>query len=176
MKVIFRCVALSLVACFLTIACGKRDEQPSQPNPTASVSTTAPVPTQPTTAPASAPASASVPAPTPAPVAAPGPAPVTAPSPPPPPLPADARASVDWSLGNSTGPDRLNCPQDYTEIPACVVQGGRACYARHAVDRAKAGDCRGAIRLMLVTQCHNGGAQTVIGANPEAVCTYMKTK
>lgn len=156
MKTILSFAALATFASLVTVGCGK-NEQPAPPS--------LPVAAPPATGPE---VMLSASAPTPAPLP---PAPSA-----PPPLPADARASVDWSLGNSTGPDRLNCPQDYFEIPICTVQGGRACYARKAVERAKSGNCAGAIKLMLVTQCHNGGAQTVIGANAEAVCNYMRTK
>lgn len=150
-----------LTFCALLASCGPKESAPTSASPPAEPTAAAPnasAAVQPQSVPAT-------PAPPPAPQAVA-----------PPPISNDARASVDWSLGNSTGPDRVNCPGDYTEIPACLTQGGRACYAQKAVQRAKDGDCAGALRLMLVTQCHNAGAQTALAASTPALCGYLSTK
>jgi len=92
-------------------------------------------------------------------------------------LASDVKSHIDWSIRDSTNQNKLDCPEKYTEVPQCVFQGGRACYSREAIVRAKKGDCAGAMRLMLVTQCHNPTAQQSIKAAGEpTVCDYLKSK
>jgi hypothetical protein len=44
-----------------------------------------------------------------------------------------------------------------------------------AVHAAKAGDCAGAFRFTLITQCHNTSAQEALSAAGEkAVCSYLR--
>ena len=91
----------------------------------------------------------------------------------------DWQKHIDWSIGNHTSdPGETNCVDQYTVTePACIVGGGRACLMVRAIDSAKANNCPYALRLTLITQCHNGGAQQAIGsAGRDAVCDYLKTK
>jgi len=82
---------------------------------------------------------------------------------------------IDWSIGN-TGP--VDCPEQYlATYPECIFGGGRACLMSKAIESAKANNCSWAFRLTLITQCHNGAAQTSIAnAGQDAVCNYLKTK
>jgi hypothetical protein len=82
---------------------------------------------------------------------------------------------IDWSIGN-TGP--VDCPEQYlATYPECIFGGGRACLMSKAIEAAKANNCSWAFRLTLITQCHNGAAQTdIANAGQDAVCSYLKTK
>jgi len=82
---------------------------------------------------------------------------------------------IDWSIGN-TGP--VDCPEQYlATYPECIFGGGRACLMSKAIDSAKANNCSWAFRLTLITQCHNGTAQSrIANAGQDAVCNYLKTK
>jgi hypothetical protein len=93
-------------------------------------------------------------------------------------LASSARAYLDWSFGNSTGPDQTHCPQQYTATePRCLTGGGRACLMRRAVESAKSGKCHYAMSLVLITQCHNPGAQQRLAAQSEsAVCAYLASR
>jgi hypothetical protein len=90
----------------------------------------------------------------------------------------DWQKHIDWSIGNSTGPDQLDCPAQYAATePHCATEGGRACLMGRAIDSAKHNNCQYAMRLTLITQCHNQGAQQALGAaGQSAVCDYLKTK
>lgn len=91
----------------------------------------------------------------------------------------DWQSHIDWSIGNhTTDPGETNCVDQYVATePACITGGGRACLMARAIDSAKAGNCSYAMRLTLITQCHNGGAQHAIGsAGESSVCTYLKGK
>jgi hypothetical protein len=47
----------------------------------------------------------------------------------------------------------------------------------HAIDSAKHNNCSYAMRLTLITQCHNQRAQqTLAEAGQQAVCDYEKTR
>jgi hypothetical protein len=86
---------------------------------------------------------------------------------------------IDWSIGNhTTDPGETNCPDQYAATePACILGGGRACLMARAIDSAKANNYAYAMRLTLITQCHNGGAQQEIAAaGQRAVGDYLKTK
>jgi hypothetical protein len=87
--------------------------------------------------------------------------------------------AIDWAIGNHTAdPGETNCVEQYmyTE-PACITGGGRACLMTHAIDSAKHNNCSYAMRLTLITQCHNQRAQqTLAEAGQQAVCEYEKTK
>ena len=62
---------------------------------------------------------------------------------------------VNWSIGNFTGPDQLNCPEQYAATePRAAFEGGRAALMRRAIESAKAGNYAYAFRLTLITQCH----------------------
>jgi hypothetical protein len=91
----------------------------------------------------------------------------------------DWQSHIDWSIGNhTTDPGETNCVDQYVATePACITGGGRSCLMRRAIDSAKANNCSYALRLTLITQCHNGGAQQAIGGvGQDAVCIYLKTK
>jgi hypothetical protein len=91
----------------------------------------------------------------------------------------DWQKHIDWSIGNeTTDPGETNCIDQYVATePACITGGGRACLMRRAIDSARANNCSYAMRLTLITQCHNGGAQQAIGgAGQDAVCGYLKNK
>jgi hypothetical protein len=91
----------------------------------------------------------------------------------------DWQKHIDWSIGNhTTDPGETNCVDQYAATePACITGGGRSCLMVRAIDSAKANNCSYALRLTLITQCHNGGAQQAIGgAGQGAVCNYLKTK
>ncbi len=84
---------------------------------------------------------------------------------------------LNWSIGNSTGPDQLDCPGQYGAYPECIIGGGRACLMGKAIQSAKDGDCAKAFRLTLITQCHNGSAQAEIaGIGQQAVCDDLKAR
>lgn len=95
-----------------------------------------------------------------------------------PPITQEARINVDWSIANYTPADQTNCPDQYliTE-PKCLTEGGRACLMRRAIESAKADNCSYALRLTLITQCHNQGArESITNSGEQALCAYLKTK
>jgi hypothetical protein len=85
------------------------------------------------------------------------------------------QGNIDWSIGNTGAPD---CADQYVATEAhCLTEGNRSCLMRRAIDSAKANNCSYAMRLTLITQCHNAHAQQTIGAAGEAaVCAYLKGK
>jgi hypothetical protein len=92
---------------------------------------------------------------------------------------ADWQKHLDWSIGNHTSdPGETNCIDQYVATePACIVGGGRSCLMKRAIESAKANNYAYAFRLSLITQCHNGTAQSQIGAaGQQAVGDYLKTK
>ena len=82
---------------------------------------------------------------------------------------------VDWSIGNTGAPD---CADQYVATePKCLAEGNRSCLMARAIDSAKHNNCSYAMRLTLITQCHNAQAQQAIGGASEgAVCAYLKSK
>jgi hypothetical protein len=87
----------------------------------------------------------------------------------------DWQKHIDWSIGNTGAPD---CPDQYAQTEGhCLAEGNRSCMMRRAIDSAKHNNCSYAMRLTLITQCHNAGAQQAIGgAGEPAVCQYLKSK
>lgn len=94
---------------------------------------------------------------------------------------ADWKGHVNWSFHDTGVPD---CPGEYARVGAseCLVtgifgntgNGNRACLMSKAKIDAEEGNCNGAITKLLITQCHNGGAQAEIkAANKEEVCDYI---
>jgi hypothetical protein len=82
---------------------------------------------------------------------------------------------IDWSIGDSGAPDCID--QYLATLPECLTSGNRSCMMRHAIQAAKDGNCQWAMRLTLITQCHNAGAaQGIAHAGEQAVCAYLKTK
>jgi hypothetical protein len=90
----------------------------------------------------------------------------------------DYQQHIDFAIGNHTGPDQLNCPEQYAATqPAAAFSGGRAALMTYAIAAAKANNYDYAFRLTLITQCHNGGAQSQIAAAGKmAVAEYLKTR
>lgn len=82
---------------------------------------------------------------------------------------------IDWSIGYSGAPD---CPDQYARTePHCLNEGNRSCLMRSAIQSAKRNNCAYAMRLTLITQCHNPNAQRVIVSGGEfPVCQYLKRK
>lgn len=91
----------------------------------------------------------------------------------------DWQKHIDWAIANHTSdPGETNCPEQYAATEAaCITGGGRACLMVRAIDSAKHNNCGYAMRLTLITQCHNQTAQRSLGeAGQQAVCDYEKTK
>lgn len=90
----------------------------------------------------------------------------------------DWQQHLDWSIGNSTGPDHVNCPEQYVATEAAALtSGGRAALMRSAINAAKANNQDYAMRLALIGQCHNSGAQTQIAqAGKAAVTAYLAAR
>lgn len=91
----------------------------------------------------------------------------------------DWQIHIDWAVANVTSdPGETNCVDKYLATePSCVMDGGRSCLMQKAIKSAKAGDCSRAIRLTLITQCHNQAAQqAILEAGESAMCAYLKAK
>jgi hypothetical protein len=85
------------------------------------------------------------------------------------------QGNIDWSIGDTGAVDYTD--QYVATEPKCITEGGRSCLMNRAIDSAKHNNCQYAMRLTLITQCHNGHAQQTIGAaGQQAVCDYLKTK
>lgn len=87
----------------------------------------------------------------------------------------DWQKGIDWAVGNTGEP---NCKEEYVKTePKCLVEGNRSCLMARAIDSAKHDNYAYAMRLTLITQCHNGGAQKQLGeAGQKAIGDYLKTK
>lgn len=87
----------------------------------------------------------------------------------------DWQCNIDWAEQNVTGPDQLNCPDQYTYVaPQCIFSGGRACVIGYARAAAALGYTDQAFRLALLTQCHNPDARrTIDNAGAERVASYL---
>lgn len=78
---------------------------------------------------------------------------------------------LNWALQDSGGVD---CPQEYAEVSQCLFGGRRSCVMREAQNKARSGDAAGALRLSLITQCHNLGAQGELrAAGASSVSGYL---
>jgi hypothetical protein len=89
----------------------------------------------------------------------------------------DWQLHINWAMSDLGTGGETNCPDQYvaTDLAACIVSGGRACVIEHAIQAAKAGNCEDALRLTLITQCHNASAQQALStAGEKAVCAYLK--
>lgn len=88
------------------------------------------------------------------------------------------QAHLDWSISNSDAGGSVDCPDKYlATYPECHANGGRACMMRKAIQSAKDNDCANALRVSLITQCHNVPARDKIrDAGQENVCRYLKSK
>jgi len=88
------------------------------------------------------------------------------------------QGNIDWSIGNhTTDPGQCNCVDQYVATEAaCITGGGRACLMQRAIDSAKHGNDAYAFRLTLISQCHNGHAQsTISAAGQKAVGDYLRS-
>ena len=91
----------------------------------------------------------------------------------------DWQAHIDWAAASVDAAGDTNCPDQYVEMnqAACIANSGRACVVARATEAAKEGNCEMALRLILLTQCHNESArQALASAGAQPVCTYLKTK
>jgi len=83
---------------------------------------------------------------------------------------------IDWSIRNTDAGGSTDCPALYTD-PGCVLHGGRACLMSQAINTAQANGCSEALKITLVTQCHNPEArQAILAAGDENVCAYLKAQ
>lgn len=90
------------------------------------------------------------------------------------PMKADWMLHLKWSIADR-GP--VDCLEQYRELPECIYGGGRSCVMRKAILEAKSGDYASALRLSLITQCHNGAAQNAIAkAGQQAVGEFLRTQ
>ena len=82
---------------------------------------------------------------------------------------------IRWAQNNKTGPDLVNCPDQYGGRRLnCLTNGGRWCLMNMARDEAAKGQCNMAFEETLVTQCHNGAAQTRLrNAGQDPVCEFL---
>jgi hypothetical protein len=82
---------------------------------------------------------------------------------------------IRWAQNDRTGPDKVNCPEQYGgRRLGCYAGGGRWCLMNMARDEAAKGQCNMAFEETLVTQCHNGAAQTRLNdAGQDAVCAFL---
>jgi hypothetical protein len=89
---------------------------------------------------------------------------------------AEWMGHIDWSIGNTDAGGSTDCPALYTD-PSCVLKGGRACLMSQAIDAVKANGCSEALKITLVTQCHNPEArQAILAAGEQNVCAYLKAQ
>jgi hypothetical protein len=89
------------------------------------------------------------------------------------------KSHITWAKGNHTStPGECNCVEQYVATePACIIGGGRACLTARAIDSARHGNYAYAYRLMLITQCHNGGARDQLAAAGErAIGDFLRTQ
>lgn len=82
------------------------------------------------------------------------------------------QGDINWSRQDrgATG-----CDQQYLQtLPECLITGKRVCLMGHAVQAAADNNCSWAMRLTLITQCHNGAAQDRLNrAGERDVCRYL---
>jgi hypothetical protein len=97
----------------------------------------------------------------------------------------DWQKHIDWASSDTGAPD---CPWLYvtSDLQGCLAlglatgnhSGNRSCVIQLAGIAARTGDQRlqgVAFSYVLLTQCHNGGAQqAIINAGPGAVINYLK--
>lgn len=96
------------------------------------------------------------------------------------PAPASASAGAEdwkihltWASHDGGSPD---CPQQYVreQVQQCLGKGNRSCVLQGAIGAARAGRGDDAMRMALLTQCHNPAAQAQIErAGPQAVAGYL---
>jgi hypothetical protein len=85
----------------------------------------------------------------------------------------DYQKHMDWAA-NDTG--SVDCPQFYGNNLDCLAFGGRSCVMTKAIIAAKNGYDQYAYAQVLLTQCHNPGAeQTLVWAGQQAVADYLRS-
>src|SRR5260221_6992010 len=68
----------------------------------------------------------------------------------------DWQEHLDWSIRNSDAGGSVDCPDKYlATYPECHISGGRSCMMKKAIQSAKDNDCANALRVSVITQCHN---------------------
>jgi hypothetical protein len=88
----------------------------------------------------------------------------------------DWQLHIDWAIQDKGAVD---CPAQYYEVGAsdCVYHDGRACLMQRAISFAKNNNNHSAMRLTLITQCHNQQAQQAISsAGVDAVGDYLRQR
>jgi TPR repeat protein len=80
-----------------------------------------------------------------------------------------------WSVRNSDAGGSIDCPNEYVPVAReCIVVGGRSCLMRKAIDAANVNHQAEAVRLSLITQCHNpAAADQIRNLGPQALTAYL---
>jgi hypothetical protein len=84
-------------------------------------------------------------------------------------------AHIDWAATNQDGGPSVDCPDQYISngVPWAIASG-RAAAINQALFDAYKQDFNSAFTLVLMTQCHNPGAQQELrDAGEKAVLTYL---
>jgi hypothetical protein len=86
----------------------------------------------------------------------------------------DWRKDIDWSSRDTGSPD---CPGEYVGLASvCLINGNRKCLISRAVTAANSQQCAQALRLAVVSQCHNPAAfHAIEEAGESVVCTYLRS-
>jgi hypothetical protein len=85
-------------------------------------------------------------------------------------------AHIDWAAQNTDAGGSVDCPDQYFSngVGYAVAVGGRAAAINQALFDAYHQNFDHAFTLVLMTQCHNPGAQQVLrNAGEKAVLTYL---
>lgn len=84
---------------------------------------------------------------------------------------------IRWAQNDKTGPDKVNCPDQYGgRRLGCLMGGGRWCLMNMARDEAAKGQCNMAFEETLVTQCHPDGGPArarLNEAGQDQVCEFL---
>jgi hypothetical protein len=82
-----------------------------------------------------------------------------------------------WSVRNTDAGGAVDCTEQYVVVgPECLVDGGRSCLMRKAINAAYNNDCTQALKLSEITQCHNiSAANEIMSMGPLAICDYLKS-
>jgi hypothetical protein len=80
-----------------------------------------------------------------------------------------------WSIRNADAGGSVDCPNAYIGVaPECLATGGRSCVMRKAIDAAERNKQAEAVRLSLITQCHNPqAADQIRSLGPQALTAYL---
>jgi hypothetical protein len=83
---------------------------------------------------------------------------------------------IDWAATNGDAGGSVDCPTNYVSmgLAYAIVAGGRSAVINEALFAAYKGDTNRAYQLVLMTQCHNGGAQQeLLQAGQGPVIAYL---